>query len=144
MRRTNRLSGGPSWAVAAIPADESAARADDANLLDQHRLLRGVRATASWAVRETIFGFALYGAAYYPCPWARDLLDERHDPVEPLDIASIATDAWPEATASRRGPPLRLVVAAPARAQSGGRRTGFASRIVRLWSLLAGSARAGA
>jgi hypothetical protein len=87
MRQTNRLPREASWPVVATPGDEAtkfvppplpandtapasrlsrSTRNDEAPPCLEERFFRVVEATASWAVSQTIFGFAAYGASLYP------------------------------------------------------------------------------
>jgi hypothetical protein len=92
--------GGADWLPASLSraharrsayaaADEEALRA----LQEEHRLLRAAKATASWAVTQTIFGFALYGASLYPYFLERDWHPDEQLSTEPSNAASPAADA---------------------------------------------------
>jgi hypothetical protein len=85
MRQTNRLSDEDSWPVLATPANKASMLAprplpandrapagrssgEDAppSPCAEDRFSQAIKTAASWAVAQTIFGFAAYGAALYP------------------------------------------------------------------------------
>jgi hypothetical protein len=112
MQRTNRIPGKDSWPVLATPAEaagkfvppplaandpepinSSRARRDDEAPpppYPEDRFFRVAKATASWAMAQTISGFAAYGAALYPYFLDRGCHPDQYAPPVPTDAASRA------------------------------------------------------
>lgn len=156
MRQTEQRRGEKTWPVLATPADKVTKFVDPprpandtvslapvlrrpvrrsacADPGEEDRFFRAVKATASWAMTQTIFGFALYGSSVYPYFLERGWHPDEYLPPEPTSLPSRAADEPYRRSPHREERPVRRVTSRAV--------TSTASLFARLGSWLAGSAR---